>query len=67
MYIVAYTTKDGKKETSEYLVFDIYSDAVENYNRLLQAPDLHSASIAAVMESTDYDRATEVLAQAQGA
>ena len=42
--------------TDEWMVHETLAEARKHYGQLLEADDLHSASICAVVESTDYPK-----------
>lgn len=63
MFMVAYMTqrtgKAGQEITRDhYEMADSLAEARAIYSRVLTTPHLHSATIAAVVESTDYSPAT---------
>ena len=55
MYIIAYMTGRREPHHSDYETRETMAEATAFYNELLTWDNLHSASVAAVVESTDYD------------
>lgn len=60
MYIVVHTMKpDGKDECSSYesdwSTHETFDEAEKEYQFLLNCPQIYTASICSVIESTDYD------------
>ena len=56
MYIIAYATQDRKTNLTKdkWVTAETLSKAQDVYRGLLAKHNLHSASIAAVVKSTDY-------------
>jgi hypothetical protein len=55
MYLVAYMKHKDYRTSDHYEVFEKHKEAKERYEELLEEEWLHSASIARIIESTDYD------------
>jgi len=58
MYIVCWMTESKR---SYWAAFEDHDDALKEYERLRAHPKTYTASMAGVMESTDYAPARELL------
>jgi|688.fasta_scaffold2431298_2 hypothetical protein len=54
-FIVVYTLRRSDKFSDHYEVFDDEADALWRYEEVLKDADLHVASIAQPIKSTDYE------------
>ena len=60
MFLMVWTEchegEDGKAQYEDHrLPYDTYQEAVTNYDKLLEMEEVYSASVCAVIESTDYE------------